>query len=286
MVDQQILFADGRENVAAIVADAFGIARLIALELQVWVAAGDQVRQLGQTQHAVDQNHVLGRSLQLADDEVAQIARHGRLDLDAHHRAQATLLQRLLELQDQIFSLFLDLDVRVADQAQNALFLNLAAGEQVVDEQQQHVFQRDESLVPRRGAAVGRQFPEPTHLGRHRHQGVEGLGLALSLQLQRQGEAQVGQEGEGVGRIDGQRRQDGEELVQELGFQTLALGLGDLLAIDDLDAGDRQLLLQLTPAQLLFGHQLAGGDIDALQLFGGRQAVGGQDAQTFAQLTL
>ena len=83
-------------------------------------------------------------------------------------------------------------------------------------------------------------------------------------------------------RVDGERRQDGEELVQELGFQTFALGFGDLLAIDDLDAGDGQLLLQLTPAQLLFGHQLAGGDVDPLQLFGGRQAVGGQDAQPFA----
>ena len=286
VVDQHVLFADGGEDVAAVVAHPLGIARLIALELQIRVAAADQVRQLCQTQHPVHQNHVLGRRLQFADDEVAQVGGHGRLDLDPHDRAQAPLLQRLLELQHQVLGLFLDLDVRIADQAQHALFLDLAAGEQVVDEKQQHVFQRDEPLVPRRGPAVGRQLPEPAHLGRHRHQGVEGLGLALALQLQRQGEAQVGQEGEGVRRVDGQRRQNREQLVQELGLQPLALGLGDALAVDDLDAGDGQLLLQLAPAQLLFGHQFAGGDIDPLQLFGRRQAIGRQNPHPLAQLAL
>ncbi len=286
VVDQHVLFADGGEDVAAVVAHALRIARLVAPELQIRVAAGDQFGQLRQPQHAVDQHHVLRRRLKFADDEVAQIGGHGRLDLHAHHRAQTALLQRLLELQNQILGLFLDLDVAVADQAQHALFLDVASGEQVVDEQQQHVLERDVALATGGGSAVRRQFPEAPHLRRHRHQRVEGLGLALALQLQRQGESQVRQEGEGVRRVDRQRRQHGEQLVQELGLQPFALGLGDAVAIDHLDAGGGQLLLQLAPAKLLFGHQFAGRDVDPVQLFGRRQAIGRQHPHPLALLPL
>ncbi|MNJ39056.1 hypothetical protein D3C77_339190 [compost metagenome] len=156
----------------------------------------------------------------------------------------------------------------------------------MVDEQQQQVFQRDVAGPPRRRAPVRRQGPEAPHLRRHRHQGVERPVVAVSAQLQRQGEAQVGQEGEGVRRVDGHRRQHGEELVEELRLQPLAFGLGDAGALDDLDARRRHLLAQDPPLALLFGHQAAGGGVDLLQLLGRGQAVGRDHPHPLAHLAL
>ena len=119
----------------------------------------DQLRQLGQAQHAVDQDHVLRLGLQALDDEVAQIVGHRGLDLDPHHRAQAALLQPRLELAHQVFGLFLDLDVAVADQAEQALALDLAAGEQLVEEQDQEAFQREEPPRVRLRAAAAAAAP-------------------------------------------------------------------------------------------------------------------------------
>jgi hypothetical protein len=150
----------------------------------------------------------------------------------------------------------------------------------------QQAFQGQEAFAARRRASVRGQRPEPLHLGGHRHQGVEGPVVRAPLQLQRQREAEVGQEGEGMGRVDRHRRQHGEQLVQELRLQPLALGPGDPGGIDDLDADALQFLSQLAPAELLLGHQGAGGDIDLVQLFRRRQAVSGQDPDPFAHLAL
>ena len=53
-------------------------------------------------------------------------------------------------------------------------------------------------------------FPILTPLAGHGHEGVEQLAVARSPQLQRHGEAEVGDEREGMGRVDGQGRQDRE----------------------------------------------------------------------------
>ena len=286
VVDQHVLLADRREDVAAVVADAFRIARLVALELQLRVARGNELRQLGEAQHAVDQNDVLRCRVQLVGDEGAQIVGHGGLDLDPHDRAEAALLQGLLELHDEVLGLFLDLDVAVADQTEDAALQYVAAREQVVDEEHQQALQRQIAFAPRGRATVGGQRPEALHLGRHGDEGVEGAVVRPPLQLQRQREAEVGQEGEGVGRVDRHRRQHGEQLVQELGLQPLALGLGDAGGVDDLDPDACQFLAQLAPAALLFGHQPAGGHIDLVQLLGRGQAVGGEDAHPFTDLAL
>ncbi|MNY25612.1 hypothetical protein D3C86_1594080 [compost metagenome] len=110
--------------------------------------------------------------------------------------------------------------------------------------------------------------------------------VAVTAQLQRQREAEVGQEGEGVGRINRHRGQDGEQLIEELGFQSFALGAGDLGAFHHLDPCGGHLLAQDAPAPLLLGHQPTGGGVDLFQLFGGRQAVGRDDADALTHLPL
>ncbi len=61
------------------------------------------------------------RRLPGALHEAAQFGRHGGVDFEADHRAAAAALERALEDAHQILGLFLDLDVRVADDAEAAL---------------------------------------------------------------------------------------------------------------------------------------------------------------------
>ena len=66
------------------------------------------------------------------------------MQLYPHHRAQSAFLQSGLELAYQVFGLFLDLYVAIADQAKQAPALNLVAGKKVVEEQDEEAFQGDD----------------------------------------------------------------------------------------------------------------------------------------------
>ena len=61
-------------------------------------------------------------------------------------------------------------------------------------------------------------------------------------------------------RIDRQRRQHREQLVQELGLQPLALGLGDPSGVNDLDpdAGEAALAETKAAQWLLLGPRITG----------------------------
>ena len=97
--------------------------------------SGNELGELVQAQQAVDLDDVLGLGVQGRGDEALQLLRHGGLDLDPDHAAQATLLERQFELADQVLGLFLDFHVGIADQAEDPLGLDFAAGEQVVQEE-------------------------------------------------------------------------------------------------------------------------------------------------------
>ena len=77
-------------------------------------------------------------------------------------------------------------------------------------------------------------------------------------------------------RVDGQRRQDGEDLRQErLGEEAAVLVL-ERIAGDDLDPGVEHLRLQVRPDRLLPRHQFARVRVDQVELLCGRQPVGGR----------
>ena len=77
-----------------------------------------------------------------------------------------------------------------------------------------------------------------------------------------------------------------EQLAQELRLQPVLVRLGDLGRFDDLDPGRGELVAQLTPALLLFGHQAPGGVIDPFQRLGRGQAVGRHDPHPLSHLAL
>ena len=59
-----------------------------------------------------------------------QLVRHRRVDLEPDHRAAPAALEHGLELAHEVFGLFLDFDVGVADDPESALPLHGVAREQ------------------------------------------------------------------------------------------------------------------------------------------------------------
>src|SRR5580658_3304287 len=106
------------------------------------------------------------------------------------------------------------------------------AWEHPVEIKRDHMLQRNEAHVFRRAV---REPDEALELGRHRDKGREALVVALVGQLHRDGEAQIGDEGKWMGRIDGQRRQDREYLLGKLAVEIFAVTLADLPARHDTD---------------------------------------------------
>ena len=265
VMDDQVLLADRREAVAALIADALGKARIVGHEFQVRPVDRDELRQLVERQHAVDQEHLVVRDAERALHEGAQLRRHRGIDLEPDHRAAAAALQRGLEQPHQILGLFLDFDVGVADDAEAALPLHGVAGEQPADEQAGRLLQRDEALA---AALRVRQADEAVERARHADQRVHAAPVARARELQRDGEAEIGNERERMRRIDRERRQHRKDVLQEMILEPGLLGLGDVGAVDQDDVFLAQVLAQRAPARLLVGREAADRLADAHELFG------------------
>ena len=168
---------------------------------------------------------------------------------------------------DQVFGLFLDLDIAVADHAEQAARLDLEIREQVVQHQPDQVLERH---MARR---VAGQTDETGQLVGQADQRIERIAPVRLRQLQRDRQAQIGDEGEGMRRIDRNRRQDGEHLFHEMPVEPGKFGGAQRARIDDADAARLQIGLQAPPGIELGIDQVAGALVDRAQLFGRRQAV-------------
>ena len=223
VVDDQVLLPDRGEAVAGVIADALGEARIVGHEFEVGPVDGDELRQLAERQHAVDQEHLVVGDRERALHEAAQLRRHRRLDFEPDHRAAAAALEHGLEQADQVLGLFLDFDVGIADDAERALPLDRVAREQPRNEQPGDLLERDQ---PHR-AALGRrrQADEALDPLRHADQRVHRLAVAAARELERDREAEIGNERERMRRIDRERRQHREDVLQEIVFEPAAVGL-------------------------------------------------------------
>ena len=186
---------------------------------------------------------------------------------DAHHRAQAALLQQrprtrapgprpLPRSRRRSRAIRRNTPCASTSQPGNRWSRNSAS----------MALQRDEAALgpARRPCVGGRQLPEARHLGRHRHQGVERRGRRRRAQLQRQGEAEVGDEGEGVGRVDGQRRQHREQLARGTAPPAARARRCVTSSASTHASGPRRPARSrsVAPARLLVVHQVGGGGVD------------------------
>ena len=180
--------------------------------------------------------------------EGAQLFRHLGFDFEPDHRSPPPPLQRGFEQPHQVFGLFLDFEFGIPDDAESALALDGIAGEQPADEQAGGLLQRDQ---PHRAVLAGGQADEAVDLAGHADQRVHRLAVGDPRQVQRDGEAEARDERERMRRIDRQRRQQRENIVEEVILDPGPLGLGDVAAIDQNDADLGQDAAQVAPDRLL-----------------------------------
>ena len=104
--------------------------------------------------------------------------------------------------------------------------------------------------------------------------------------MQRHGEAEARDEGEGVRRIDRQRRQQREDVAEEVILEPAALRLAEVVAVDEHDASLRQAGAQIAPDRLLVGCERRNRLVDEQELLGRRHAVRATLGDAFADLCL
>ncbi len=163
--------------------------------------------------------------------------------------------------------LFLDLQVAVAQHLEQRVAHHGVAGEQPVDEHLNEVLQPDKTDVR------PRQPDESPRVVSQRQQRPQGLLVGAPPKMQRHREAEIGDERERVGRVDGQRRQHRIDEIVEMALEPYALVLGQAGSVDHLDSVRLQRVQEGSPALLLVGHQHVGLLIDRHKLLGGRAAV-------------
>ena len=80
MVDDEVLLADRREDVAAALADALGEARIVGLELEVRPVDPDDLGQFVEGEHALDEEDRVRGDLQLVRHDLGVALREELAD--------------------------------------------------------------------------------------------------------------------------------------------------------------------------------------------------------------
>ncbi len=247
----------------------FGHPRGEAGPLQVAAAVQNQFAQVRHAQKALDLDHFLGVDVKLFHDDLAQPVRRAGGDLEPDNRTPPAALQRRLEFAHQILGLVLDLQIAVAQHAKGAMADVAIAGKQAGQVHHQQVFQPQEPLA-------ARQRDEPGDLLGDGQQCLHPPPVAFARQLQRQRKTGIGDKGERMGRVDGQRRQHRKHLVHEMTAQEFLFRAGHARAGQDGDIGLLDLAAQTVPDRLLRTHQPAGIGVDQPKLLGRGQPVVGK----------
>ena len=253
MVDDEILLPDRGKAIAAVIADAVGIARRVGHEFEIRPVELRELRHLVQRQHAVDFEHAAIGGTKRALHKVLQLGRHVCFDVEPDHQSAATALQRGLEQPHQVFGFFKDFQFGVADNTERADSLHRIAWEELADKKTGRAFDRDQPDFS--AFARLRQPHESLDAVRHADERVHRLAILGARQLQGHGEAKIGNERERMRRIDRKRRQQRENVREEIIFKPGFFSLADVGTIDQHNAGFRKRGAQFAPLCLLILDQ-------------------------------
>ena len=149
VVDDEILLPDRGEAIAAELLDPLGKSRVVRRKLEVRAVDRHQLRQIVERQHSFDQHDPRRDDVDVAGDEGTQRFRRAGLDLKPDDGAAPAPLERALVEADEVFRLFLDFDVAVANDAKGALAQHFIARKQQADEGDDQPIEHHEA----RGAA-------------------------------------------------------------------------------------------------------------------------------------
>ena len=144
------------------------------------------------------------------------------------------------------------------------------------------------SVMTRDAAGLGfGKWHEALDLVRHADERVHRLAVACARELQRDREAEIGNERERMRRIDRERRQHREDVVQKVISRARHCScLRHLCGFDEHDALPGQFLAQFAPARLLVARQHRHHFADARELFGGVRPSGLEVGDARAHLAL
>ena len=210
--------------------------------------------------------------LEVLHQDVEDTPRHVRLDLQERERAISQLLEPAIHRLEQVVGLvFLDHHVGVANDAEEMRPLEMSAGEELLDVAANHVFEEYERGAGGRREAIG-QGHEPRQHPRHLDAGE--LRPAAVPDAHGEVHAQVRDVRERMARIEGERREDREDLRLEVLREPRIDGRGVVGRLEEVNAiGGQQRPQVPRPASRLLVHLRQCPRPDDRQLFFGGQPV-------------
>jgi len=180
MMDDDVLLPDGGKAVSAMVTDTLRKARVVRRKFQLRTFIEDQLRRVGISHHAIATHHAGIVGTKLARHEMTQLFRAFAIDFKPHHRSPAAAFQGAFEIAHQVFGLFLDFDVAVAQHPEHPPALKLVTREKARREMDDHVLDLDETrdgLPLPHGPVIVGQPGETLQLLGHLHQRVHALAI-------------------------------------------------------------------------------------------------------------
>ena len=282
VMDDEVLGADGGKDVAIMLQDALGEPRGVGWKLERRQVGLDQLRQV----RDADQPAAFGDQRRPGPRAFAHqrfdIGRGVVVEFDPDHAPPPPPLDRRSEVAHQILGLVVDLDVTVAKNPESAVGDLGEAGKKLVEVGDDRGFDGDES--DRRAFAWKR---DEARQGRRDHQQFgQLLALAAAGQAEHQTEAAVGNEREGMRRVDRLRGQHRQNLLAKVIRQPTRLLDAEPVGGDHLKPAFGQCFAQQDPLGLLGDHQGVGLGSDRVQLLGRRAAVDRQILDPAQLLTL
>ena len=239
--------------------------RDVRRRLEVRAVEVDELPQGGEVHHPGDLERVLVADVDALHEDLAGQLGHRALDLEPHGIAEPPAPDLLLDREQEIVRLvLLDRDVGVAGHPEQVRLDDLHAPEQLVQVRLDDLVEEDELVAPDREQA-GEQ-------GRDLDPGEAVLARLRVQQPDGDREAERGDVRERVPRVDGERREDREDLVVEPAAERLVV-LRDVVVVEDRDALGAQLLADPRPDRRVVRRQLPDADADLGQLLGRRHAV-------------
>src|SRR5580692_815810 len=129
MVNDKILLPDRSEAITAMIANTLRIAWRVRHKFEIGPIEVRKLAHFVERQHAVDLEHVIFACAERASHETLQLGRHQRFDVEPDDDAAAAALERGLEYPHEVFGLFEDFHLGVADDAESADTLQHVSGE-------------------------------------------------------------------------------------------------------------------------------------------------------------
>jgi hypothetical protein len=228
-----------------------------------------QRREVQQPGHLDD---VTGVHVELAQQQLQHVLGHVVGDLEAHRRAETPARQLSLERLQQIFvAIFLDLEIRIASDAERVVLDDLETGEQHRQERRDQFLHRQKA----RFTAAAVELDEAIDVVGHFDSSEVLTAVVGGLDGDREIQAQPTHERERMRRVDGKRCQHREDLLVEVGRQPFPLGVVELIPRDDdyslVGEGWAHRVEEHMCAPI---SDLLSALTDPTQLFAGRKAVG------------